>query len=163
MKKLLVLAACAVLAGCDYTVPLANIPGLEIDSGLVGLWQSAKDDGQMESLLVLPLNKKEYMVSFPAGSKDAMYAKAWLCRSASMTFVQLEWIGTAQGKLPEDRRVFQLAGYSILGDTLTARLVNADVVKNDMKSTEELAKAIAENKGKPAFFKEKMVFTRAGK
>ena len=160
MKKLLVLAACAVLAGCDYTVPLANIPALEIDSGLVGLWQSAKDNGQMESLLVLPLNKQEYMVSFPAGSKDAMFARACLCRTAGMTLVQLEWVGNAQGKLPEDNRVFQFAAYSVVGGTITVRMLNADVVKKDMKSADELAKAIVDNKDNPDLLRDKMVFTK---
>jgi len=42
-------------------------------------------------------------------------------------------------------------------------LVNADVVKNDVKSTEELAKAIAENKDRPGFFRDKMIFARTGK
>ena len=160
MKTLMALGACVALAGCDYTVPLVKTPALEIDAAAVGLWQRSKDDGQIERLLVLPLNKREYMVSFPSGSQDAMFARAWLCRSGDMTLVQLEWIGTAQGKLPEDRRVFQLASYSVLGDALTVRMLNADVVKKDLKSSGELAKAIADNKSKPDFFKDKMVFTK---
>ena len=160
MKKTMVLVVCGVLVGCDYTVPLVKTPEMGIDSGVVGLWQRAKEDGQTESLLVLPLSKQEYMVSFPAGSKDAMFARVCLCRGAGKTLVQLEWIGTAQGKLPEDNRVFQFAAYSVAGDTITIRLLNADLVKRDVKSSDELAKAIADNKDKPDLFRNAMVFRK---
>ena len=160
MKKLMALVVCTMLTGCEYTVPLVKTPALGIDPAAVGLWQRAKADGQKESLLVLPLNKQEYMVSFPAGSKDAMFARACLCRTADKTLVQLEWVGTAQGKLPKDNRVFQFATYSVAGDTITVRMLNADVVKKDVKSTDELVKAIAENKDKPDILKNKMVFTK---
>lgn len=160
MKKLMAIVACGVLVGCDYTVPLVRTPALGIDSGVVGLWQRSKEDGQKESLLVLPLNKQEYMVSFPAGSKDAMFARACLCRTADKTLVQLEWVGTAQGKLPEGNRVFQFATYAVGGDTITVRMLNADVVKKDAKSTDELANAIVNNKDTPDLLRDKMVFTK---
>lgn len=160
MKKLMALVVCGMFAGCEYTVPLVKTPKLGIDSSVVGLWQRTKENKQKESLLVLPLNKQEYMVSFPAGSKGAMFARACLVRTADKTLVQLEWIGTAQGKLPEGNRVFQFAAYSVVGDTITVRMLNADVVKKDVKSTDELAKAIADNKDKPNLFRDKMVFTK---
>lgn len=160
MKKLVALVVCGMLAGCEYTVPLVKTPELGIDSAVVGLWQRAKEDGQEESVLVLPLNKQEYLVSFPAGSKNAMFARACLCRTASMTLVQLEWFGTAQGKLPDGNRVFQFATYAVVGDAITVRMLNTDVVKKDVKSTDDLAKAIADNKDKPDFLKDKMVFTK---
>ena len=161
MKRLMLMCfACALLAGCDYTVPLVKTPDAGIDSAVVGLWQRSGEDGKMESLLVLPLNKQEYMVSFPAGSTNAMFARACLCRSAAATLVQLEWVGTAQGKLPEDNRVFQFAAYSVARDTITIRLLNADLVNRNVKSPAELAKAIADNKDKPDLFRNEMVFRK---
>ena len=162
---LLCLAAGAFLAGCDYTVPLVKTPELSIDPGIIGLWQSPKENGQPESLLVLPLSKQEYLVSYPAGSTDAMFARACLCRTADMTLVQLEWFGTAKGNLPddEDKRVFQFADYALAGDTLTVRMLNADVVKKEVKSKNELAQAIASNKDRPELFKDKMVFIKVKK
>ncbi len=160
MKKLPLLLACVALAGCDYTVPLAEKPALKIDAALVGLWQRPKDHGQIERLLVLPLNEREYMISFPSDSKDAMFAKACLCRAGELTIVQLEWFGTAKGGLPEDRRVFQFADYSVAGDALTVRLLNTEVVNKELKSSGELAKAIADNRAKPDLFRDKMVFTK---
>lgn len=163
MKKRMALVVCGILAGCDYAVPLVKTPELAIDPGGIGLWQRSKEDGQKESLLVLPLNKHEYMVSFPAGSENAMFARACLCRTADRTLVQLEWVGTAQGKLPEDNRVFQFATYSVVGDTLTVRMLNADIVKKEVTSSDELAKAIAGNKDNPNIFRDKMVFTKVKK
>ena len=160
MKKLMVVVACGVLVGCDYIVPLVKTPEMGIDPGIIGLWQRSQGDGQTESLLVLPLSKQEYMVSFPAGSTNAMFARACLCRTAGKTLVQLEWVGSAQCKFPEDNRVFQFAAYSVVGDTITVRMLNTDVVKKDMKSTDELANAIADNKDKPDLLRDKMVFTK---
>ena len=111
---------------------------MAIDPGLVGLWQRTKEDGQTESLLVLPFNKQEYLVSFPSGAQDAMFARACLCRSGDQTLAQLEWIETARAKLPADRRVFQFAAWSLDNGTLTVRLLNPEIVKKDVKSSEEL-------------------------
>jgi hypothetical protein len=89
-----------------------------------------------------------------------MFARACLCRTADKTLVQLEWVGNAHGKLPEDNRVFQFAAYSVVGDAITVRMLNAGVVKKDVKSTDVLAKAIADNKDKPDLLRDKMVFTK---
>ena len=161
MKKLIMLMVCGVLVGCEYTVPLVKTPQMNIDPALVGLWQRTKTDGQAESLVVLPLGQQEYLVSFPAGSKDSMFARACLCRAAGKTLVQLEWIGNGQGKTVEDARAFQFAAYTATGDALTVRMLNADVVSKDVKTSQELAGAIAANKDKPNLFKEETVYSKA--
>jgi hypothetical protein len=160
MKRLLALVVCWILTGCEYTAPLVKTPGLEIDPSITGFWQRAKEDGQKESLLVLPLNKREYLVSFPAGSENSMYARACLCRTADMTLVQMEWIGTAKGDLPSDNRVFQYATYTVSSNSITIRMLNADVVKKDVTTTRALSRSIADNKGKPDLFRNEMVFKK---
>ena len=159
MKRLILVLMCGVLAGCDFSVPLVKAPERAIDPGGVGLWERT-NDGQKESLLVLPLGKQEYLVSFPAGSTNAMFAKACLCSAAGKTLVQLEWFGTASAKLPENSRVYQFAVYTIAGDTLTIRLLNADLVNREAKSTAELAKTITDHQDKPELFRDEMVFGR---
>ncbi len=160
MKKLAALLVCGMLIGCEYAVPLVKAPAIAVDPAAVGVWERTKGDGQTERLLVLPLGEREYLVSFPAGAKDAMFARACLCRTAGITLVQLTWLGTARAKLPEDGRVFQFATYAITGDRLGVRLLNSEVVKKEAASAEELAKAIAADKDKPDLFREEMVFTR---
>jgi hypothetical protein len=162
MKKLLIVLACVLLAGCDYTEPLVKSPQIAIDRSALGLWQRAKDDGQTEQLLVLPLGEREYLVSFPSGSKNAMFARACLFRIAGRTLVQLKWLGTAAGNLPKDNRVFQYATYSVAGDKITVRLLNSELVRKDLVFTDDLAKAIVANKNDPHLFKENMIFTKVG-
>jgi hypothetical protein len=163
MKKLLITLICGLLVGCDYTVPLVTTSEIEIDKSVLGLWQTTTEDGKTERLLVLPLDKNEYLVSYPSNGEDGMFARACLCRTDNKTLVQLKWFGTAEGKTPDDNRVFQFASYSISDDKLTIRLLNPDVVSKDVATTKELAKSIAANRDKPNLFKEGMVFTKVSK
>jgi len=157
MKNLIVMIACGLLVGCDYTVPLVKTPAREIDSAAIGLWQGQQD----ENLLVLPLSKVEYLVSLPAGSKDALFARACACSSSDNSLVQLEWFGTAKGKLPDgDGRIFQFAQYVITADTLSIRMLNPEVVKNTVKTSKELAKAIHDNHDNPNLFKSATVYKK---
>ena len=160
MKKLMMVAACAALAGCDYTVPLAKAPAKAADAALVGLWQRT-ENGIVENLVVLPLGKQELMVAYPATTKDAMYGRAWAAKGAGLSLLQIEWIGTGTGATPENGKVFQLASYAIEGGKLTVRIVNGDVAGASAATTDELAKALEAAKGKDDFYRAPMVFTRA--
>lgn len=160
MRTWMVIVVCGLLAGCDYTVPLAKTPEMGIDAAMVGLWQRVQDNGQTERLLVLPLGEKEFMVSFPAGVPNAMFARACLCRGGDEPLVQLEWIGTAQAELPGDGRVFQFAKVKVSGDTITVWLLNADLVKREVKTSAELATSIADNRHRPDLFRAEMVFRK---
>lgn len=151
---------CAVGVGCDYTVPLAATPALEIDKAVVGLWERPTSNGQVERLLVLPLDGKEYLVAYPAGGKDTMYARACLCRAGDLTLVQLKWFGTARGNAPDDSRIFQFASYSAKGEALQIRMLNDSVVDREAVSSAALVKAIAAQKENAARFKEEMVFRK---
>lgn len=160
LSTLFAMGFSAALAGCDYTVPLVEKPEQAIDKALVGAWERTTAQGESERLLILPLGKTEYLVSFPAGSKDAMFARACLCKAADLTLVQLTWFGTARGVPPEDGRVYQFASCAVTGDTLKGRLLNGDVVDRDAASSAALATAIEANKENVNLFREEMVFTR---
>lgn len=160
MKRLMLLAAWVLLAGCDYTVPLVKEPDIEIDKAVIGLWQRSNDQGQIEKLLVLPLDEREYLVSYPSNSEEAMFGRACFARVEDVTLVQIKWFGTAEGELPDDNRVFQFAAYSVAEDKLTVRLLNTDVIKHGIATSKELVKAIVAAKDNPQRFREGMVFTR---
>ena len=162
MKRIML--ACivgALLAGCDYTVPLVKSPDIAIDKAVVGLWQKPGEAGKTESLLVLPLGKQEYLVVYPAESKGAMFARGCLWRNDALTLVQLDWFGTGEGKLPEDNRTFQYVSYKVEGDSIRLRLLNPDVVGKDVAAPDVLAKAISDNKANPKLFRDEMVFQKA--
>lgn len=151
---------CMLAAGCDYTVPLVTRPELDVDPALVGLWQRAAEGGKVEGLLVLPMSKQEYLVSFPAGGPDAMFARATLWRQHGLTLVQLDWFGTARGNAPEDKRTYQYASYVVKGDILSVRMVSTEVVDREIATSRKLARAIAANRENPKLFREEMVFRK---
>ncbi len=160
LNALFAAACAAALAGCDYTVPLTEKPEQPIDAALVGAWERS-NQGEVERLLVLPLGKAEYLVSFPAGSPHAMFARACLCKADDQTLIQLTWFGTAQGTTPDDKRVYQYAAFSVTGDTLKGRLLNADVVDREAASSAALTASIDANRENAKLFREEMVFTKA--
>ena len=163
MKKLLVLLAAVFVVGCDYTTPLVTTPDMNIDKSLLGLWQTKGDDGTPVHLLVLPLDDKEYLVSYSSTAKDGIFARACLCQTDGKTLVQLKWFGNAEGKPADDgdHRVYQFMSYSLSGDKLSVRSLNTDVVSGDTASAKALAKAIADNRNNPKLFKGAVVFTKA--
>jgi hypothetical protein len=163
MKRLLVVLAAGLLAGCEYTVPLVTSPTIEIDRSVVGLWQTPGENGETHHLLVLPLDQHEYLVSYPSGAEDGLFFRACLCRVGDQSLVQLKCLGTAKAELPNvlnEARVFLFLAYSLEGDKLTVRLLNTEVVKTDVASTEDLAKSITANRDNPNLFKQSATFTK---
>ena len=165
MRFTLALAAVilAQLAACDYTAPLTSSPQVPINRDLAGLWQSTSTEDENQTLLVLPLGRNEHLISFPAGQKDAMFARVCLCSCAGKTLAQLQWIGTAAGVAADTDRVYQYASYALSGQELTIRLLNPEVVSKDAKTTEQLVRAIEAGKDHPALFREPMKFRRVKK
>ncbi|HRU07648.1 MAG TPA: hypothetical protein P5137_17945 [Candidatus Brocadiia bacterium] len=165
MKVTLALAAALLvqLAACDYTAPLTSSPQAAIDRDLVGVWQSTATEDENQTLLVLPLGQKEYLISFPAGQKDAMFARVCQCSCAGKTLAQIQWIGTAAGVVPDNDRVYQYASCALAGQELTIRLLNPDIVNKNVKTTEQLVRAIEAAKDHPALFREPMKFKRVKK
>jgi hypothetical protein len=163
MKKTLLLGlACICLAACDYTTPLVTRPETDIDNAVIGLWQRTDNDGKAESLLVLPWSKREYLVAFPAGTNEAMYARGCLWRGADRTLVQLDWFGTGRGALPDgDGRTFQFVSYKVESNTLRVALLNPEVVSNNLATAEVLIRAVSANKDHPKLFRDDMVFRKA--
>ncbi len=159
MKRMMLMGMLSlVLVGCDYTVSLVDPPQIDIDESVLGLWQRTKSDDQTEALLILPLGSNEYMVSFPAGTTNALFARASLWQGSGMVLVQLDWFGTAQGQLAQDNRTFQYAAYVVHDDTLTVRLLNPHVIPKDGLSAKTMSKAIADNQDNPNLFRSEMVF-----
>lgn len=163
MRKLIFLSACLMLVGCDYTVPLVATPEEAINRNLLGLWEQPKTGQQAQRLLVLPLNAREYLVSFPAGEDGAMFAKACLVNRAGLPLVQLEWIGTANGKLPDDSRVYQVATYLLNGSNLTIRMLNTQIVDKKAASSADLVTDLTKHKDDPGLFPDPMVFIKQEK
>ena len=160
MKMAIVTALCAFLIGCEFTVPLVDEPTTKINPALLGLWQHSKKDGKVEKLLILPLGEREYLVSWPANVKDALFARVCLTEPGDIPLAQLKWFGTAEGTPPDDERVYQFATYAVDDQQLTVRMLNADLVGRDAPSSEALKAAIIQNKAAADLFRESMVFRK---
>lgn len=160
MKPFLPLLLAVVLVGCEYTVPLVANPEIALDPTVVGVWKREGQGGREERLLVLPLGETEYLVSFPAQAAEAMFARACLARVGEETLVQLRWLGTARGVLPEDGRVYQYATFWVTEGTLTVQMLNSAVVSKDIPSSEGLFRAIAAQMEHPDLFHDPMVFEK---
>ncbi len=100
------------------------------------------------------------LVAYPAGKKDAMFARACLWRGSELTLVQLQWLGTARGVLPQDPRVFQFASYKLDGGSLSIRLLNAEIVPKDATTAGELARAIEKLRDDKNLFRPVLEFRR---
>ena len=86
MKHLLLLLACLSFVGCDFTVPLVDIAALDLDKAVLGVWEKPKPEGGPgERLLVLPLDKHEYLVAFTGNGTDCIYARGCLCKAVDLT------------------------------------------------------------------------------
>lgn len=160
MKPYLLALCCAVLMGCEYTVPLFSTPQQKIDPALVGQWSRTLPSGETEAVLVLPWSDQEYLVAFPANKPETMYARATLTPVAGLPLIQLHWIGTAQAKLPTDARVYQFATFSRQGDQITLRLLNSARINTAIATSAALIQAITQNKEASDLFREPMCFSR---
>lgn len=161
MKKnvLLTVICSAALAGCDYSVSLTDTPEQPIDRAIIGSWVHTSEQGKEERLLILPLSRTEYLVSFPAGGKDAMFARACFCQAVGRTLVQLKWFGTARGTMADSGSLYQYAIYKQTGNKLEFRLLNADVVDRNITSREAFLAALKAAKDRPDLFCEPVTFT----
>ncbi len=157
---MMLILAIAMLAGCDYTTPLLKKPDRGIDESLLGLWKKTGGGEHAETLLVLPLGEREYMISYPLNTENALFARACLSQAAGITLVQMNWFGTSKGVVPNDNRTFQFVSYKIEEDLLTIQLLNPDIVAKDIDTPDALAKSIIENKVNPELFRDKMIFRK---
>lgn len=163
MRKLAIaMVALAILPACDYTTALVTTPEIEIDSRVIGLWESGADADPR--LLVLPLNPKECLAAITAEDDETTYGHVCLARVGELTLAQIRWIGRGSGELPEDgQAVYQYAAYSVEGDTLTFRLLNPDVVSKEVATADALREAIKAAADDPNLFREPQTLTRVSK
>jgi len=150
-----------LLCGCDFTVPLVENPKDTADLSLVGLWGSLKPDAEVDQLLVLPLDARELLISFPHGrGKENMLARCCLVTVGKLRLVQIKWLGTANGLPPDDQKVYQYASYETNGDSLILRMINPERTGKDHKTAASLEASILAARQDPALFHGRMVFHR---
>ena len=161
MKTLVALLLALTLSACDYTTCLTPEPKADVDPAWLGVWETRPETGAPERLLLLPLGPREYLLSYPAGNPDAMFARVCRVGADEKDLMQITWIGTAKGAVPEDGRVYQYADATLKDGELTVRLINGEAVGREAKTADELSAAIAAAKDKPELYREAMVFRKS--
>jgi hypothetical protein len=131
-------------------------------SDLIGLWKRTDKDGENEKLLVLPLTAEKYLVSYPSNSQNAMFAKASKSKVDNLTLIQLEWIGTAEGIIPDGNLVFQFLRFKLSDKSrnLSLKLLNPKTVGKNFKSSEELKNSIIKHIDNSKLFRKTIHFRK---
>jgi hypothetical protein len=160
MRQILLAWALVAMAGCDFSTPLVTAPEMNIDPALTGLWRTSGEDGQSADLLVLPWSKREYLVSYLAGTGNSLFARAALWQGGEARLLQLDWFGTARGTVPDSSKTFQFARFALEGDTLKVELVQPTDELKGLTAQEDLARALREQWKTPELFSETLVFKR---
>ncbi|MDZ7827608.1 MAG: hypothetical protein U5R48_18195 [Gammaproteobacteria bacterium] len=125
---------------------------------MLGLW-TARDGDSTRRLLILPLGPNEYLLSFPAGSDHALFARATPVKVDGRVLVQLRWLGSVAGKLPEDDRVYQYGRYRLTPEGLETGLVDPEVVPKDITTSAELRASLRAHLDDPARLHQTRTFT----
>jgi len=162
MRMCCVCAVWVLLAGCVYEVPLAKEGKDPIDTALLGRWETTDQDGQVQSLLVLPWNANEYLVHYPADAKDSLYLRAFAVKAGAEPLLQLQLLGAANGSLPDSKAVYHYASVRRRGTTqVEMRLLEPSVISKDLATPEALSQAIVAHRERPEMFGDAVVFVRA--
>ncbi|WP_372807524.1 hypothetical protein [Pontiella sp.] len=159
MNKTMFMALAAtamLLAGCEYEAPLVKDHTIPVDAELLGVWVPVSATGVAaatdENLMVLRYSDTEYMIHHPAND-EGIYYRGYPIKIGSVACVQLEAIGTAEGPVGKDEKErYHVASYTIANGSLEVRTLNAKVVSDEFKTTEELHQAFLKNIGNKELF-----------
>lgn len=163
MKRVCVCVLGLLVAGCVYEAPLSNEPQQAVDKALLGKWQTTDRDGKVQELLVLPLGPKEYLVHYPSNAKDGIFFRAFVAQGGEVPIMQFQALGTAAGDVPDNARVYHFGTFRVDGSQVVLRLLNSELISPELKTTEALAKALADQRQNPALFGEATVFQKLAK
>jgi len=159
--KAFLTVAVLLLAGCEYESPLTKEHSIAIDSAVLGLWEPIPDEGekpkQDERMMILKYSDTEYLLHYPVG-KDGLYYRCYPIKIGGVSCVQLQVIGTGDGPLKKDEKdLFHVVSHQLANAELEIKLLNTDLVDDDLKTTEALRQSFLNHKGN------KDLFTNPGK
>jgi hypothetical protein len=153
MEKLITLMSLTVTAllvvSCEYESPLTKEHNTPVDSSILGLWIEDQDPGEQpgsdERMMVLKYSDTEYLIHYPTG-KDGIYYRGYPIKIGGISCVQLEIVGTEDGPLDNNEKdLFHVASYEFKQGLLEVKLLNTDLVDDDLKDAGALRKAFLEN------------------
>ncbi len=161
------MGAVLLFCGCEYEVPLTKEPSVAVDSSVLGLWELIPDAGEekekKERMMVLKYSGTEYMIHYPIG-EDAMYFRAYPVKIGGVQCVQLQAIGTHKGSPDkEEKNLYHVASYQLNGANLEIKLLNAELVDDELKTSAALTRSFKKHKGHKNLFINPGTFRRVEK
>jgi len=126
---------------------------------VLGLWEIVPDDGKekKERMMILKFSATEYIIHYPVG-EDAMYFRAYPIKLGGVSCVQLQAIGTNEGPPDkEQKNLYHVATYRLENEELEIRLLNEELVDDELKTYETLAHSFLKQR------RNKKLFVNPGK
>jgi hypothetical protein len=150
------IVATLIIAGCGgYQVPLAEENNILIDLSILGLWEEVspgnKSPNPDERMLILKYTDTEYFFHYPV-RKDGMYFRGYPIKVEGVSCVQVQLIGTADGDIKKEDRVYHVISYKLSNGELEIRTLNTDLVDKDLQSSAMLREAFLNHKDNKALF-----------
>ena len=101
------------LAGSSYDHPLTTIPSKDLNTWLLGVWESKDEKGRASSIVVTPINGDHYSVTLSTPGKKPKETKrydfeAWPSRVGGTLFLTLRCL-KSPGDIPTGSYVFAQA------------------------------------------------------
>lgn len=156
--------ALLVLAGCYYDAPLTAEHPLPVDSTLPGVWQEIADDGTLldesDRMVILKFSDTEYLVHYPA-RKEGGYYRAYPFKLEGVEGVQVQALGSGSGPIESaEEDIYIVVSYSILDGDLEIKILNTDLVDDDLSGSVAIREAFLKNRDADDLFVEPGRFRR---
>lgn len=166
MKRIIAVLSIAVflLAGCIYDAPLTTDHSVPVDTAVLGLWAEVVPEGETkgsdDELMILKFSETEYLIHYPTGTDDGLYYRGYPIEVGGISCVQLQVIGNHEGAVVKEAERYNVASYQVKEGQLQIRLLNTELVKDDLKTADELVQAFLGQKENEALFGDSTIFRK---
>ncbi len=104
------LVAAVALAGCYFDNPLTGWPSKNLNTWLLGVWESKSEDGRISRVMVTPIDNGRYFVDLALAGKKPRETRryqleAWPSRVGDTTFLTLKCL-EGSGEMPPGAYAF---------------------------------------------------------
>ena len=151
-------------AACEYKDPLTEEHTIPVDSSVLGIWEPLLDEGEVrdadERMVILKFSDTEYLIHHPIG-EDGLYYRGYPIKIGQVSCVQLQIIGTADGPPKKDNKQrYHVVSYSLANEILEVKILNTELVGDDLKDSKVLREAFLKEQGNRDLFTDPGKFKR---
>lgn len=154
------------LTGCLYDSPLTEEHRIPIDPSILGLWEAASDPLEpaeaRDRVMILKFSDTEYLIHHMALA-DARYYRGYPVEVGGLACMQLQCIGTPGGMPEKGAKAFIPVSYRMIDGQLEVRLINNDLIDEELKGSTALRKAFLAHKDDLQLFRDPARFRRLEK